>query len=385
MSVSEFDAGKQAIFMAATEAVTGVSNAEVTIVTVVAAADTSNANVTIVKVERISVARRGGEFLTARRHLLTAGIRIGFSIMVATQDQVDALSAKLTTTAINAQLQQAGWSADAMLEAPRIPARAEGSSSTTGSGGGLPTMIMAFSGLVFFLGIAFFFYRLSLFKDTSATATCGLASAQLGMSSSSVPAPTRSLSSPAATLSAIEVHMGTSTSARHGIRSLSVPAATHSVSVPVATIRAMAQLGTSNAPISKLCVDYGTRAEDPPDTLIETRHKRSHVADENDFEEITCAEDQLETLLQTRNTARMMSLGPDAIVKNEVNFARQDEMTELVFACDDANTNVVSSELVRQRANLAIIPSMRPRQKAPIRSTTLEVSDSAHSMAIRLD
>jgi len=203
MTVSEFDAGKQATFKAATAAVSGVSNADVTIVTVEEAADALNADVTIVKVESISGTRRGGGMFPASRHLLTAGIRVRFTVVVATEEQVDALVAKLTITSINTQLQQAGWSADAMFEA--------GSSTTSGGGGGGGiAAIIALSGLAFLLGIAFFFYRRFFSTETSATATCGLSSAELGLGSLAVPAPTRSLSAPALTLPVIGAHMGTS-------------------------------------------------------------------------------------------------------------------------------------------------------------------------------
>ena len=283
MSVSEFDTGKQSTFRVATAAVTGVSNADVTIVTVEAAADASNANVAIVKVESIVGTRREGQILTSGRHLLTAGIRIGFSVIVATQDQVDALGAKLTTTGINAQLLLAGWSADTMLEAPKIPARAKGtsttSSTTSGGGGGvrLLTIIMIFSGLVFLLGNAVFFYRYFLVKETTVTATCALSSAELGMCSLSVLAPRRSLSVPARTLPVVEAQMGTSSaSANIFMRSLSVPTPTRLLSVPAPTLPAIVHL--------ELCVDCVAMNEVSNEVC---QHCRKQLHRENVAEQVT--------------------------------------------------------------------------------------------------
>ena len=190
MTVAEFDAGKQATFKTAIAAVPGVSNADVT----------------IVKIESISSARRGGAIRhVTMRHLLAAGIRINISVKAANQNAGDALGAKLTVTAINAQLQQAGLLATTILEAARTAPSGEGSSTSDGTAGGgmLPVIVGVAVGLTVLLAIALFLYRRYRQKVTEtqgATAMSELASAELGM---------RPPAAPAAILPDIEAHVGT--------------------------------------------------------------------------------------------------------------------------------------------------------------------------------
>jgi len=141
MTVTEFDAGKQAIFRVAIAAAAGVSNADVT----------------IVKVESISGAQRAGGITTPRRRLLAAGIRVDLSIKAADKNAADAVGAKLTVASINVKLQQAGLPAATILEAAKTAATG-GASSTGNAGGGMLTAIIgAAVGLVVILAIFFLF------------------------------------------------------------------------------------------------------------------------------------------------------------------------------------------------------------------------------------
>ena len=139
MTLSEFDDSKQATFITAIASAAGVSNADVT----------------IVSVESISGARRRGEISVARRRLLAPGIRIDMSVMAANQNAANALRQKLTDTVINTKLQQAGLPAAtildartaAILEVPQTPASAgsttggAAAAANGGSGGMLPAII----------------------------------------------------------------------------------------------------------------------------------------------------------------------------------------------------------------------------------------------------
>jgi len=171
MTVAEFDDGKQATFKTAIAAAAGVLSADVT----------------IVKIESISSARRGGAIChVAMRCLLAAGIRIDMSIKAANQNAGDTVGAKLTATAINAQLQQAGLPAATLLEAARTAPSGKGSSTSDGAGGNgmLPVIIGATVGLTVLLVIAFFLYRRcrqKVAETKCATAMSEVASAELGM------------------------------------------------------------------------------------------------------------------------------------------------------------------------------------------------------------
>ena len=164
MTLAEFDDGKQATFKTAIAAAAGVSNADVT----------------IVKIESISSAQRGGAIshVTLRR-LLAASIRIDMSVKAANQNAGDAVGAKLTVTAINAQLQQAGLPAATLLEAARTAPSSEGSSTSDGAGGvgNLPVIIGVAVGPTVLLAIVFFLYRRYRHK----AAVSALSSAELGM------------------------------------------------------------------------------------------------------------------------------------------------------------------------------------------------------------
>jgi len=186
LTIAKFDAGKQAFRGA-----------------IAAAASVSSVDVTIVKVTSISGARRGLEIRDARRHLLAAGIRVDMSVTAASQNAADALGAKLTVTAINAKLQQAGLPAATILEAAKTAPSGDGSSTSNAAAGGgmLPAIIGAAAGLVVLLAIAVCFYRRYRKKKAKgATAMSDLASAELGM---------RSPTAPAATLPDMEAHVGT--------------------------------------------------------------------------------------------------------------------------------------------------------------------------------
>jgi hypothetical protein len=140
------------------------------------------------------------------RRLLAAGIRVDMSVKAANQNAGDALGAKLTATAINAQLRQAGLPAATILETARTAPSGEGSSTSDEAGGGgmLPVIIGAAVGLTVLLAIAFFMYRRQWKKATetmSATAMSGLASAELGM---------RPPTAPVATLLDMDAHVCTS-------------------------------------------------------------------------------------------------------------------------------------------------------------------------------
>jgi len=118
MTLSEFDAGKQATFREAIADAAGVWIADVT----------------IIKVASISSARRGEEIRAVMRRLLASGIRIDMIIKRATQNT----AAKLTITVINNKLQQVGLPAATILEAPKTAASGEvGGTTSSPSGGGL--------------------------------------------------------------------------------------------------------------------------------------------------------------------------------------------------------------------------------------------------------
>jgi len=153
LTLSEFDDDKQAVFKVAIAEAAGVSTADVN----------------IVKVESMSGARRGEEFLTIRRRLLAAGIRVDMSIKAVNQHVANTLSAELTITAINTKLQQAGLPVATMLESATITWIGEGNSTSDGAslstshgvaaGAMLPAIIGAAAGLAVLLAIIFFCYR----------------------------------------------------------------------------------------------------------------------------------------------------------------------------------------------------------------------------------
>ena len=99
MTLSEFDEGKRANFMVAIATTAGVLNADVI----------------IDKVETIDNARRGQNTLAATRRLLATGIRIDIRIKAADENAAEAMGARLTITAINEKLQQAGLPPAAIL------------------------------------------------------------------------------------------------------------------------------------------------------------------------------------------------------------------------------------------------------------------------------
>ena len=182
MELSEFDDSKKSTFRSAISAAAGVSNADVTIVTV----------------ESISGARRGAIIHTTRR-LLAASIRIDISIKAANQNAADTLGVKLTVTAINAQLQKAGLPAATILETAKTTS-GDGSSTGDGaaSGGMLPAIIGAAAGIAVLTAIAFFVYR--RYKKTrmmphqylskNATSISDLASVELGTCPPTAPTAT---------------------------------------------------------------------------------------------------------------------------------------------------------------------------------------------------
>ena len=117
MTLSDFDDGTQSTFKAAMAAVTGVSNADVS----------------IDNIESISTARRGLNISIPMRRLLAEGVRIDMSIKVADKTAADAMHAKLTVTAINTKLQESGLPAVTILEAPKSVASQDGAVNTDGN------------------------------------------------------------------------------------------------------------------------------------------------------------------------------------------------------------------------------------------------------------
>jgi len=183
LTESKFDNDKKATFRAAIAAAAGVSSADVT----------------IVKVTSTSSAQQGGEIHDARG----PGIRVNMSVRAASHIEADTLCAKLTVTSMNAKLQQAGLPAATLLEAAMTAPSEDGYSTSYAatSGGMLPAIISAATGLVLLLTIVVFFYEWYHKKNANiATAISDLASAELGM---------RPQTTPAARPSDIEAHVGT--------------------------------------------------------------------------------------------------------------------------------------------------------------------------------
>ena len=175
ITVSEFDEGTKKSFKSSIAEVAGVSTADVI----------------IDKIESITTARSGGGISVSRR-LLVAGIRIDMNIQAADKNTADALGAKLTVTAINSKLQQAGLPSVTILKAPTTTANRDGSSTsgTHDDGGGagvsnmLPAIIGAGVGFVVLLLLAFCFYRQYSKRQTeleSSTVESDVASAELGL------------------------------------------------------------------------------------------------------------------------------------------------------------------------------------------------------------
>jgi len=165
MTMTEFTDGKKANFRAAIAEVAGVSNAEVI----------------IDKIESISTARSGGG---VARRLLATGIRIDMHVEAADKNIASALGAKLTATAINAKLQQAGLPHATILEAPKTAASVNLSNASGAQESGigasmLPAIIGAGIGLVVLSGIAVCLY-LRCSKTKREPNKLDLASAELG-------------------------------------------------------------------------------------------------------------------------------------------------------------------------------------------------------------
>jgi len=133
MTLSEFDDGKKTDFRA----------------TIAMVADVSTADVKIMKVESMD------SISSDRRQLLLTGIRIDMSVKAADKNTADAMGAKLTVTAINTKLQEAGMPAATILEAPKTEI------SDEANGGSVLSVIIgaAAGGLSVLIGIACCFFR----------------------------------------------------------------------------------------------------------------------------------------------------------------------------------------------------------------------------------
>jgi len=86
-----------------------------------------------------------------------------------------------------------------------------------------------------------------------------------------------------------------------------------------------------------------TCVEDQYDVVSQTRSKMFQVGGEHDFLEITNVDDQLNTLLQTENTACMLQLGSETVSSN------------VVLACDDAS---LSGSLVFAQSTSTCCPRL---------------------------
>jgi len=175
ITMSEFDEGKKASFKSSIAEAAGVSIADVI----------------IDRIQHITTARsRAG--ISAARCLLALGIRIHMHLQAADKNTADILGAKLTVTAINAKLQQAGLPSATILEAPQTATSGDGGSTNAaqedeggaGVGNMLPAIIGAGVGFVILLAIAFCFYRWYSKTKTepmTSPAMLDVASAELGL------------------------------------------------------------------------------------------------------------------------------------------------------------------------------------------------------------
>lgn len=134
LTLSDFDDGTQSTFKVAMAAVTGVSNADVS----------------IDNIESISTARRGLNISIPMRRLLAEGVRIDMSIKAADKTAADSMHVKLTVTVINTKLQESGLPAVTILEAPKSVASHSGKELNLGIVGAIGGAIgLAFLGYIY--------------------------------------------------------------------------------------------------------------------------------------------------------------------------------------------------------------------------------------------